>query len=206
MKHFFLGFCSLAALLLSACGSPSIPAEDPRTFSGTVQGYTGGAAGLAAVVLLEDSETTLGSGSIEANGSFSYELPETVSAEGLQPVSSTFCEGLSFSNKAQVPPVFSLEVMSGGTFTGFLGQATSAGVISGFDLTDDAIIVRRIYSDREVTVAGTCDFSPDTYDLRLRQGWNIVLERFNEVEPGAFGIDSTVGAVPAAASWFFVAE
>ena len=206
MKRSILGFCSLAALLLTACGSPAIPAEDPRTFSGTVQSYTGGAAELAAVVLLEDSETTLGSGSIDANGSFSYELPETVSAEGLQPLSSAFCEGVSFSNEAQVAPVFSLEVRSGGTLAGFLGQATSEGVVSGFNLTDGAIIVRRIYSDREVTVTGTCDFSPDTYDLRLRQGWNIVLEQFNEVEPGAFGIDSTVGAVPAAASWFFVAE
>ena len=42
MKRSILGFCPLAALFLSACGSPAVSTKDPRTFSDTVKNYTSG--------------------------------------------------------------------------------------------------------------------------------------------------------------------
>ena len=44
--------------------------------------------------------------------------------------------------------VFSVDVLDEGDYLGFITQATHEGTVTGFDLTDGAVIVRRIYADR----------------------------------------------------------
>ena len=193
MRRLFMGYgkwwVALVAIVLGWSLAQS-------TITGTIQGYTSGAADIVAetregVMWLP---VDLGRGSLFADGSFSVSLraPDEVPAEVFQPITSLFpadkCEGLTLSDEgAKIVAVRELRVIPKGAsceYCGTVGTAYAAtqprgGLARTGDLTGSWFLV-----DRPVSVQGTCTYGwgQEVYDLNLTQGWNPLVLEATKVE------------------------
>jgi Bacterial Ig-like domain len=170
---------TLTALLgnLTAAATLTINPAPGFIVTGKVQAYSAGAASLTAIT--NDSATlppiTVATGQIEANGSFSLTLPETLE-EGLLTSSQTRCEGVTATPSSfNVAQVNSLDVVKDGRRIGELRHASSLDLFG-------SSIAAYIYVDRDVKIIGTCqaDGFSYNYNLDLKKGWNLELDTIGE--------------------------
>ena len=172
----FLGL----TLALSACGMSSVSGEAARMITGQVADYDGPAGVLEAttgVVSLPEA----GTGSIEADGTFKFELNESPTGFFPSPVVPPGCSEVSVSgDRAKVLNVVQLSVVSDGRIAGTLSQSRDDSE-SNKSLPLPDVLVSRAYVDRDVTAKGTCSFSfletkiISTYNVSYKQGWNTIL-------------------------------
>ncbi len=125
-------------------------------------------------------------GTIDSNGKFEFELPETLTPQ--ETVTELFvlneCSSLEISNgDAKGSTVGYLEV---GVDTGILMQASSQeavfrifALIFGARLKKGDSSIFRYYLDADVSIKGECEEVGNdniaNYDLNLKKGWNFVL-------------------------------
>lgn len=144
---------------------PTRPPQNNTTISGTVQEYTGGEAGLEAQSLEKVSN-----GSINADGSFSVTLPETLGDLELTPASNAPCEGVTMTPASyKVARFYSLTVIKDGAVVGALAQA-KVNPANG-----ESSLVFRVYVDQDVRIIGTCPSNEVSYDISFQKGWNVML-------------------------------
>lgn len=90
-----------------------------------------------------------------------------------------------------------------------LVQSSTAGVANFSNLAVGDFAVFRHYSDRDVSIDGTCTtlFGSFTFDAEADEGWNIVTFDVTQVVGGVpVGVVvRDVAEVPTGAEWFFVA-
>ena len=187
MKKLVMWLAALSALVgLSACGSSGISGEAARMIAGQVADYDGPAGALEAETGFSDT-VSVGEGSIDADGNFSFELDSTVPESGL----ATFefeenCSEVKVSNsEAKVLSIINLVTAEGGSLT--LGREDPD--------SDTTVEVAWIYVDQPLSLRGTCETSDsfgvdrDTYDLNLKRGWNVITVRYSQDEANNFEFD-----------------
>ena len=191
------------ALALSACGTTSTSGESAQTVAGQVAGYNGPAEMLVASTY--GVEADLGTGSISADGSFTFTLDDTVPEGELSSISSEACGGLTFSNpEAKALLVTELAVTSAGKITGYL---TLADKKPGSDLTSTTLTMR-IYVDQSTKMQGTCEVgtSKQTANLDLKRGWNIVTGEVSFDEASGSSESKLYSGAAANVEWFYSAS
>ena len=199
MKKVVFGLALLIVAVLSGCRtSDEIGGGTAQVFSGQVANYAGPAGTLEA---LFDGDSTVGTGSIDSDGSFRFELEPTVAEAALEPI--TFfagCDGVAISDLgAGFVTITELYVLTDDGAAGFIALADSP-------LTEDNppsyIAVTRVYADREVTVQGDCGVA--SLDLSLKSGWNIISVSFEE-DGSPFGAYSYSSGEASGVQWYYAA-
>jgi len=178
----------LTFALITACNGANTPANatQPTTVSGTIAGYSGGAASIDL-----KANSTIATGSVNTSGAFTVTLP---AASTLTPYLSTLSENDLYTATNQ-------------TCTGSLTNSNSAARVFGFDTlhigsTDyttiqvaysDTTLTATIsgylwlYTDRAATLSGTktctgtdgngyASTTQVTYTVPLKVGWNLIKE------------------------------
>ncbi len=168
--------------------------SDPRKGSGEIKDYNGGAQDLFAPTLeIDDNLNSLAIdkvGTIDSNGKFEFELPETLSPQ--ETVREFFVlSGCSLeinNGDAKVSAVVNFEV---GLDTGILMQASSQEAVprifdpifGGIAKKGDGYITR-YYLDAEASVKGKCEETGTDnkaeFNLEFKKGWNYALFTFTE--------------------------
>ena len=167
-------------VLLSACGTSSISGEAARAISGQVADYDGPAGTLEAVAGFIKLPQA-GTGSIEADGTFAFELEESPTEFINSPIAPC-AEVTASDTAAKLLNVAQFSVVVDGRLMGTLSQSRD-DVNSNKSLPLPEILVSRAYVDRDVTVKGACTFTvlgtqiTSAYDLAYRQGWNTLLTK-----------------------------
>jgi hypothetical protein len=220
-KRLFIAL--LVVFGLAACNSGGKKQEpiDPLTsIEGTVEDYGGVAAFLD--VMTYASESSLGSGGLKEDGSFSVELDEEIALDRLTiPLGSVLaCTGLdSETITARGDVVWRVLVKKAGKVIGGLYQGESAegledvigNLIEGNEIQEPQTLIIRIYSTKNANVSGTCTpfpgFTVNT-NLALKKGWNLVRvrvtikDRFNYDE---YTYNFATIASADDYNWFFIA-
>lgn len=187
------------ALTLSACGSNDSNAPKAATFSsysGTVvqqdtssattlkpKAWTGGAGTVKAYV----GDTLLTSGALNANGSFTINLPAPAASELQQVSDSEFTDNSADSNYSCSNNTIKISNTAAKTAALELKAVTSSGQVTLHnaigDVNNKVTVGVFIYADQAFTVTGTatCSNIEDnlstttiTYNISLKQGWNKV--------------------------------
>ena len=191
MKKFVgLVLALVAAALLSACGTSSSSGEAARMVAGQVADYSGPAGELeasAGLVKLPEA----GTGSVEADGTFSFEFEDIRGFTGLPLVPPGTCADLSLSDaEARGLSVGGFDVVVEGRVTGTLTQSSEAeGQVGGAPVPE--ISISRAYVDRDVTVKGTCTLTvlgarvTTTHNVTYQRGWNAVLTKTTFSDDGS---------------------
>ena len=158
----------------------SDPPPAPTILSGQAQNYEGPARTLTATDFFG---TTLGTGTLEADGNFSLELEASVAEDAREPVTSlATCPDITFSDPdALMTSLANINVTDEGEVVGYLYTDiyTSRSASS-------LMLLQRIYVDREVAIKGECPASDGAGDLsvnlELQAGWNIITveERYTD--------------------------
>lgn len=173
------------ALALSACGTSEVSGEAAQTVTGQVADYTGPAGALEAADGFTDSPVSIGAGTIDADGSFTFELDSTVPESVLNPLDFTNgCDGIKVSNpNAKGFAVPRLKVISEGGIVGSLELASAdSSVATSYKSTV------RFYVDQDTTIRGTCEFSNEfgsskqSANLNLKRGWNVISSDTSETD------------------------
>ena len=157
--------------------------EAAGTVTGQVADYDGPAGTLEAVTG-PTKTPELGTGSISADGTFEFRFegsPTSVASSPILPPGT--CPDIEVSDSdARGVNVAVFNVVSEGSVRGTLSQSQGeAGSVAGVALP--AVLVSRVYADRNVTVEGTCNVSAlgtevsTTYDVAYQQGWNTIVTR-----------------------------
>jgi len=185
------------ALTLTACVN-NVPARpDPAGLTGQVSGTiedwgNRGAATIEAQYQPPSTDAskfvTLSKGTVNADGSFSLELP---SASAVAPYLVAFqqspregCTG-AFTQSAPTAKHFGVNDYAlrraDGSYIGFLVQDNPG---QGATLKAGDYFIERLYADQAHTVTGTlaCPSYKITLNLDLKQGWNAVVNTVNGVD------------------------
>ncbi len=231
-----LGIFFISLMTLVSCNqntSPKPPAEyfgeSIRVFSGQLENYTYGEAKLVAIPN-PFVEEWFGEGKILGNGSFSFELPETVEDTYLFGRLSDFQDDYYTDNcNLQVthPQTKYLMVI----FIGALQNEKGFGVMveatrleaSGLTWSEEPsiqtgdAIVYRSYADTEGSVTGSCSTYDEytgstftqTYHLNYKPGWNLTVIEYKDIDPStgapkAMSISTRIP--PEDCQWFFIAS
>ncbi len=154
---------------------PKLVNPNPNNFviDGTVQDYTKGETSLEVYLdaLNGGTPTIISTGGLNADGSFSVALPETLGEELLTP-NVTLCEGVTATPSSfNTASVRLLRVIKDGAGIGSLLRES-------LDVNDPTTGKRVIYAyvDQDVQITGTCSDSNVSYNLSLQQGWNVVVQ------------------------------
>ena len=204
---FVLGFSS--ALAQDTGGGSAAPV----VLSGTLQGWDGGEATVAAPSYGE-SEAFLGNiaeAPVAEDGSFELELPAEVPDELLYEIdASVICPegGITLSPASfQGTGVFVLEVSQDETPTGIAMLASSEALVTQESANQGDQMVFRIYTAEPVSIQGTCigaDGTSQTYDQDFQEGWNTLVVTATAVSEGVPAFETTTADVPDGLNWFFV--
>jgi hypothetical protein len=191
------------ALLAVACGGPSspLPAE-PGILAGTASGWVGATGTVRANLFVVGEE--IASGSIAIDGTFSVELPPSLDAELLAPL--TFCEGIDISGDANGSAVLWLHVTIGPDTVGTIARRNRPA--SETPQVGDAMTMW-VYADAPIAAHGACmpgefDLESEAYALDLVAGWNVVTQVVTEVDGEAFTTEYRTTPPPGAFSWRYV--
>ena len=204
-------------LLFTACNRTETPGVDPaRTLSGDVQNWGArGSATLNAVASSEIGEPlgTLATTTIAANGSFELTLPATVDNNLLiDSGTAVICEGGTITGSAN-PSTWretfaELMVEQNNETIGFLARASSEAAASFEGAEAGDFFLNNVYIDRDVTIQLTCTYPEGMFaaDANLKQGWNLIMFTFEEVEQGmpTRARITTPTSVPTGVNWYFV--
>ena len=183
-------FCILFLLLVACSTNPPASGDSARKVRGKVDGYAGGRKDLS---ILTPTDDILNVGSIEPDGSFSFEYPETINSISLFDITEMFSEDnfedpscFSINNKQAKYHAVGL-VFVGGDRTNALIQASSKKMLEFPFFTDieeenfNGQLAARFYVDGDVEIKASCDSEYDegtskaVFDLNLKRGWNVVV-------------------------------
>lgn len=180
--------------LLILLAGLSLSFAHAATLGGQVSNYAGGAGDLRLGAQNDaGTDLTAATGTIDANGRFSLELP-TLSAEKLAPLTQ-LCEGVGAAGVRAFgwPLTAELRVVAGGRGVGALSWSRDAdgGV---------ATVAYPVFVDKAAKFAGECvteDGAPrKSANVTLQEGWNAVLlvtDDKNNVELRAVPLGAAVG-------------
>lgn len=197
-------------LALAALGM----AQQPLTLSGTIANPTGERVSITAWggYFDEAPAGSIASGTVEADGSFSLELPATLSSDNLQEAD---INGLCSDGGSEVrvtPESFPHAIVNF-----LLAYETTTPIGAMLASSTEAVtrwtaeppmpqagdfLVYILYVPSEVSVQGHCigsDGTPMTYDLNASAGWSYVQLTFEQAD-GAV-VARTVKELPEGAAW-----
>ena len=205
MRYKVLAPLALLALI-TACTTaptPSDDAVDPGHITGTVEAYDLGQGELSATTFGETEAVTVGSGSIQASGDFTFTFADDPVEVALRPLADLFatpnCTDWDISdNQARGFWLDQLNLVKGGRAEGILMRTTRKEVLLNGPGVGDAT-ARWFYADREVSARGECvDLSYIALDLDLERGWNVVTAHYDS----GSSVRVVTGAPPAGLRWF----
>lgn len=178
-------------------------AVDPGHITGTVETYDLGPGELAATTFGETEAVTVGSGSIQADGEFTFTFDDDPAEVALRPLADLFatpnCTDWDISDgAARGFWLDQLDLVQGGQLKGVLVRTTRKEVLLNGPGAGDAT-ARWFYVDREVRARGECaDLSYHALDLDLKSGWNVVTAHYDI----GSSVRVVTGTPPAGLRWF----
>jgi hypothetical protein len=205
-----------AGVLSSGCGLPEGALGETPMLSGQIEGWSGGTGYAINVVPLTQSsgETVLATGTVDASGAFSIELPSPDAiAQYLMPaipIKNPTCSAVPTANPSdlKIVPVALTAKKAGATsqviilFSRKPSNNTMAGDVGA----------NFVYTDRDGDVTGQtkCDTSGSSVtgdqSWHLRKGWNIISSKildFNgAVSNFRLASESHTGALPPEVKWW----
>jgi len=178
----------LTLALITACNGANTPANatQPTTVSGTIAGYTGGAASIDL-----KANSTIATGSVNTSGAFTVTLPaastltpylSTINENDLYTATNQTCTG-SLTNSNPAAKVFGFDSLSIGSTEYNTVQVVSNE--STFTTTINGYLW--LYIDQAATFSGTKTCTGTvangytattkvTYMVPLKVGWNLIKE------------------------------
>jgi hypothetical protein len=144
--------------------------------------------------------TTVGVGTIKADGSFKFGLyKEAYSVAGGLPPAQVLCSGLSASNPQQkIANIDVMEVLA--LYVNDQHARPGGGILisTAHPVPAAKAVFTFMYANQDGTLRGSCNM-PDVgnvaFDLDLRRGWNSLSR-----DPSGF----RTAAIPAGAKWYFI--
>lgn len=204
------------ALLLCLAFASTAHAQRPLTLRGTIVNPTGADGTIAAWGGYLDAglQSTVGLGTVAADGSFTLDLPGAIADGALGYVDVTGLCLRGGQDMRVTPARFGHMVVNY-----LLAFETSEPVGAMLASSDEAIarlaaaerapqagdyLVYFLYVPDPVRIEGACvgnDDTPVRYDVNARTGWNTVLVTYETADGALRAVLTSVDAVPADAAW-----
>ncbi len=204
------------AVSVAPPATPPGPPPQPTTLAGTLEGWASTSRGARTLQLAwydyaNAKSRSLGQGTIDAQGMFALDLPSAAaipaSALNNYRLRSGCTSGVTVSpaalqSVASYPAVFSNDLS---TEYGYINLATPDFDVYPYSAGTKWVFY--VFADRDATVKGSCAAAQGTsatYDLTLKQGWNIVLLEWLSDKPIVVKYSS--GPVPSDLKWRYGAD
>lgn len=205
-----------AGLLSSGCGLPEGALGETPMLSGQLEGWSGGTGYAINVVplTLSSGETVLATGTVDASGAFSIELPRPEAiAPYLMPAlpnANPACSAVPAAN----PP--DLKIVPVALTAKKAGATSQVVILLSRKPTNNTMIgdvgANFVYTDRDGDVTGQTKCEPSGSSVtgdqswHLRKGWNIIVSKILDFNGASsdfrLASESHTGALPPEVKWW----